>query len=91
VLAISSAKKKHTFFLVKIKKYIYIYIYNKIVIGMLNKDEIDIIVYFMKVFDVLQYKNWFLSYSSCSSEEIFVSLKEVGQVGLIFYIMVNLG
>jgi len=89
VLAISSAKKKHTFFLVKIKKYIYIY--NKIVIGMLNKDEIDIIVYFMKVFDVLQYKNWFLSYSSCSSEEIFVSLKEVGQVGLIFYIMVNLG
>ena len=89
MLAISSAKKKHTFFLVKIKKYIYIY--NKIVIGMLNKDEIDIIVYFMKVFDVLQYKNWFLSYSSCSSEEIFVSLKEVGQVGLIFYIMVNLG
>ena len=28
---------------------------------MLNKNKIDIIVYFMKLFGVGQYKNWFLS------------------------------
>jgi hypothetical protein len=32
----------------------------------------------------------FCHIQGCSREEIFVSLKEVGQVGLIFYILVNL-
>jgi hypothetical protein len=66
--------------------------HNKIVFGMLNTNGLDKINFFVKLFVVFLYstKNNFFPIQDCSREEIFVSIKGIGQACPILYTRINL-